>query len=200
MNYLKLFILLYTCLQLSYCNSKNGTSQKEEEISTTDTIQKPLVEVADNGSLRKEVFLKTIASLKSGEWVDSGIVRNILPQSLMALNRVSLTGRKMKQNKATVVITEANFKTNGKMIYVSITDVGNDSTSISSLAPWSAMQFQNIRNDGYEKSIILDGNKIDEQYNSGSHTANLSVIYNGRILVELIGTNCSLEELYTIIK
>lgn len=106
----------------------------------------------------------------------------------------------MKQKDNMVSTTEASYKTNGKLLYITITDAGKDSIYLLTLAPWSAMQFENMRNDGFEKSIIQDGNKIDEKYNSASHTANLSVIYNGRILVDLMGTNCSLEELYTIIK
>ncbi|MEP6793544.1 MAG: hypothetical protein ABJB16_04410 [Saprospiraceae bacterium] len=200
MKYLKLFILLYTCIQLSYCNAKNDTAQKVVDGSTAMPVQMSSAEVTNNGPLNKSVFLKAIASLKSGEVLDTVSLKNMLSQSLMNLNRVSYTGKRVKQKDNMVSTSEANYKTNGKMLYVTITDAGKDSTYLMTLAPWAAMQFQNIRGDGYEKSIILDGSKIDEKYNSASHTANLAVMYNSRILVELIGTNCSVEELYSIIK
>ncbi|MFZ1677939.1 MAG: hypothetical protein WBP41_03170 [Saprospiraceae bacterium] len=200
MKYLRLFILLYTCIQFSYCNSKNDTTQKVADGSTAVADQTSSVEVAGNGALNKSVFLKAIASLKSGEVLDTLQIKNILTPSLMDLNRMSLTGKKVKQKDNMVSTTEASYKTNGKMLYVTITDAGKDSIYLMTLAPWSAMQFQNIRGDGYEKSILLDGNKIDEKYNSASHSANLTVIYNNRILVDMIGTNCNIDELYKIIK
>ncbi len=200
MKYLKLFILLYAGIQLSNCNSKNDTAQKATEGSTAVSTQTSSVELAGNGALRKSIFLKAIASLKSGEVLDTNQIKSILTPNLMDLNRISFSGKKVKQKENMVSTTEAGYKTNGKMLYVTITDVGKDSMYLMTLAPWSAMQFQNIRGDGYEKSKIVDGNKINEQYNSPSHSSKLIAIYNNRILVDIIGTNCNVDELYTIIK
>lgn len=200
MKYLKLFILLYTCVQLSYCNAKNNAAQKADDGNTSIADQKNSKELSTGGPLNKSAFVKAIASLKNGELLDTVSLKNILPPSLLYLTRVSFMGRQVNQSGKMFSTSEANYRTNGKLLYVSITDVGTDSIYLKTLAPWSNMQFQNTRGDGYEKSMIVDGNKIDEKYNSPSNTANLTVIYNGRILVDLLGTNCNVDELYSIIK
>lgn len=197
MKYLKLFILIYTCIQLTYCKSKNDTTQKAVEGNTVVADQKNDEGIANGGPLNKSAFLKAMASLNNGELLDSVSMKNMLPPSLMNLDRISMTGKIVKQNKSVVSTTEVKYKANDKMIYVTITDAGKDSVYLMKLAPWSSMQFQNMRSDGYEKSIIVDGNKIDEKFNSGSHVAYLSVIYDNRILVDLMGVNCSMEELYS---
>ncbi|HZV68324.1 MAG TPA: hypothetical protein VFG10_02240 [Saprospiraceae bacterium] len=192
-------ILIFCFMQLAiFCMCKNDTEKKADNPSAPTVVNTNTS--MQNSSLNKEFFMNAIGNLKSGEVLDSVTLKNILAQKIVDLTRTSLLSKKSEQGGAMVGTSEATYKGENKTLYIKIIDAGGNAGYIRSQAPWSGMQFQNTRDDGYEKSIVVDGNKIKEAFNSGTKQANLTVIYNDRILVNLFGPNVTMEELYMAIK
>lgn len=192
MKYARFLFLLICFVPVTFYMCKNASEKKAGDIQSKD--------VSSSATLNKETFLKVSDSVPRGTPMDSNALIFFLPKTVMGMNRQSVSSITSDANGFPVSNSTVLYNKDDKSLTITITDVSANCESLSNYVPWTKIQFQNIREDGYEKSIEEGGNKFFEKYDVASHLSTLTVIYNLRIIVKLSSAELSMEDLHLLTK
>ncbi|MEO6133441.1 MAG: hypothetical protein ABIQ02_16495 [Saprospiraceae bacterium] len=192
MNYRKIAILLLCFSQLAMlmCKSDGSNTGIGNLLNASKT----------GSSFSRETFLKATESSHGGTAIDSNVLKDALPKTVNGLNRVSISSHNADYQGTIISNSTAIYNKDDKTLKAYIIDLGNSNKAIPDYAPWTKIQYENIRADGYEKSKEEEGNKFFEKFDSTTHESTLIVIYNQRIVLSLSSKELSIGELHLLTK
>jgi hypothetical protein len=91
----------------------------------------------------------------------------------------------------------ATYNDDDRRVEITITDAGGTGMMAMAGAAWASVTIDKANSDGYERTVMIDGNKgFEKETNrNGRLQTELAVIANGRLLVKLEGRDVSMDVL-----
>lgn len=181
------FSLISFMVFLSACNTK----PKAMTITSDDGKSKVSVDVnsvaaASNEMQKKMEELKKLTPLTTDQ------LKTMLPEELIGMKRSSFNANSMMGFAS----AEATYKgdADDKELELSIFDcAGEAGAGIYSLSYWTKMNMQSETDNGYTKTIDLNGQKAVETYDKGSERYELTYVGSDRLLVTVKGEKIGLD-------
>ena len=109
----------------------------------------------------------------------------------------------IKKNGAfgfSVAQAEATYKEDDRSIEVVIVDGGNMGIAKLGVAAWSTVEVDKESDDGYERTIEIDGYKAFEKFDARSGEAELAWLYKNRYIITLKGDGVEGDDLRRALK
>lgn len=139
-------------------------------------------------------------SLSNYEKGDSSLIpferlRNSLPDKILGMPRTHQEGQTTKILGVGLSSAQATYADDDRTIEISMTDTGGFGKSMLSLADWTEFEVNKESDDGYERSIVIDGQKGFERYSKSSRSGELAVMAGNRLVITLKGTGVGPDDL-----
>ena len=151
-------------------------------------------DAASGGALADgELDLKKIESaLARHEAADSSVIsadvlRAAMPDALLGMPRTDLQGQQSEFFGFGMSTAEAAYQESDRKLNISLIDTGGAGSILSSLAGWADMKVDKESEDGYERSVMIDGQKAYERYSKADQSGELLVLAGDRLILSLSG-------------
>lgn len=162
-----------------------GGKKESEETKSTFGALKEYAEKVEELSQKEPVEPVAFQELKE-----------LLPEKLVGLPRTASEGQGSGNLGFQVTMAKGTYSDDEKSLDLDIMDLGGiGGAATAGLAAWTLAETERETEDGYERTIRLDGHKGFERYNSTYKDAELKIFYNDRFLISLEGNNLSMDEL-----
>lgn len=128
------------------------------------------------------------------EPVDFRALKDLLPERLAGLRRVSSEGSRTKMMGVAASKAEAVYEDGrGGRMTVSITDAGTLTGLAAVAVAWINVEIDKEGDSGYERTTTIEGRKAYERYEKATKTGKLDVVAAGRFLVAAEATGLDMK-------
>ena len=128
------------------------------------------------------------------EPVDFRTLKDLLPENLAGLKRVSSEGSRTKVMGIAASTAEAVYQDGkGGRMKVAITDAGTLTGLAAVAVAWINVEIDKEGDSGYERTTTIEGRKAYERYEKASKTGKLDVVAAGRFLVAAESTGLDMK-------
>lgn len=136
-----------------------------------------------------------------GQPVDFHQLEALLPESIRGWKRTHLQGERTGAMGMRISTAEGSYSGDKDAeLQVKLTDMaGVPGAMMMGMVGWKTMQIDRETDDGYEKTTMIGGNKAWEKWDSQSKDAQLKVIVADRFLVDLDGSNTTMDEMQAVL-
>lgn len=172
------------------CNSN------KDKITVKDAEgNKATIDLSDVKDMAKsmEINQGKAADLKKLSPLTMDQLKALIPEEFMGMKRSSFN----TTNAMGVATCNARYKSeDGKELKVEILDcAGEMGANMYSMRFFGLWNFEEENDNGYQKTIELNGDKAIEKFRKNSNRYELTYFSNERFLVNLEGENIGIEEL-----
>jgi Yip1-like protein len=130
---------------------------------------------------------------KTVEPVDFRALKAMLPESLPGMTRSNASGEKNEMTGIQVSTAEADYQDSASgRIHIKISDLGT-LTSLAGMAAAIEPKLDKETDNGYEKTMLVNGRQTHESYDKRSQQGELKVLLDGRFEVELRGKGLQMD-------
>jgi len=173
-------ILSLALLTLASCGGK----KESEETKSTLGALKEFTERAEELSKKEPVEPVNFQELKT-----------IVPEKLGGIPRTEIEATGNTNFGFQLSMVTAVFSDDDKRLKLDIMDLGGvGGAAAAGLAAWTLADTERETQDGYERTIRLDGHKGFEKYNKTNEEGELKIFFNDRFLVSLEGDQMSMDD------
>lgn len=128
------------------------------------------------------------------EPVDFRTLKDLLPENLAGLKRVSSEGSRTKVMGIAASTAEAVYQDGkGGRMKVAITDAGTLTGLAAVAVAWIHVEIDKEGDSGYERTTTIEGRKAYERYEKATKTGKLDVVAAGRFLVAAESTGLDMK-------
>lgn len=180
---LALAVVCSGCMRKKRQEMKEGLRQMQ---AAAEQMQKaaPAMEQAAKA-------MEEAANAAPVEPVDFRELKALLPEELPGLKRTEASGE--KNGAMGMVISQANAQYSsdeGASIRVKIQDMGGMS-GFAAMAQfgWAMQEVDRETETGYEKTVMIGGNKALEKYDRESKSGDIQIMVKSRFMVEIDGSD-----------
>ena len=173
----------------SFGCSKKEKETKKEEVDINNAA-------AAMGKAMNQLVENSKTAAAKGV-VDFHEMKELLPKELPGGFKGELKGSKSGAMGMSVSEVEGQYHTeNGESsISIKMTDMSGTGFGALAHAAWASVDVDNESDDEYEKTTKIDGNKALEKYNKKDKYGSIQIIVDGRISVEVTGSNVKMEQI-----
>ena len=114
-------------------------------------------------------------------------IKAIIPSRLLGMERISHSGEKNGAMGISVSQANAKFKDGEKTLMIDIIDSADMGLAKLGSMAWSALDIDKESDDGYERTLEIEGYKAFEKYNSKTGRSELSWMYKKRYIISFKG-------------
>lgn len=142
-------------------------------------------------------------SFNDGEKVETMNFRDIkatLPSRLLGMDRTEFSGEKNGAFGFSVAQAEATYEEDDERIEVAIVDGGNMGIAKMGVAAWASVEIDKESDEGYERTVKIDGHKAFEKYEERRGVAELVWLYKDRYIISLKGKGVDGDDLRRALK
>lgn len=182
-------LLLAFSIVLAACNNKKS---KEATFVSEDGKTKTTVEMNPDGSVgQMDEMTKKTEELKKLTPLTLDQLKALLPDELAGMKRSNFNAN----SSMGFAVADATYKGDeNKELKLTIWDcAGEAGSGFYTLTYWSQFNMQSESDDGYTKSVELNGGKAIETYRKGQNQYTLMYTANDRLLVSVEGENVGLD-------
>ena len=149
------------------------------------------------GAQKMADAMKDMNEGKKVEPVDFRELKALLPESLPGLTRSNAEGERTGAMGVDVAVASAQYSNeSGTSIDVKISDMGSLSGPMRlATLGWTLAQIDRETDDGYEKTTTFNGYKAFEKYWNSTKHGELSILVEGRFVVEVDGSDCEMSQI-----
>ena len=177
-----------TGLLFAACNNN-----KPKSMTITSEDGKSKVSVDPNSvTATTDKLQKKMEELKKLTPLTTDQLKAMLPEEIMGMKRSNFSANSMMGYAS----AEATYKNDNddKEIELNILDcAGEAGSGIYQLSYWTKMSIQSESDDGYTKTIDLNGDKAVETYEKGSDRYEVTRFISDRLLVSVKGRKTGLD-------
>lgn len=136
---------------------------------------------------------------KAVEPVDFRELKVLLPERAAGMARSEIKGERNAVMGIKVSEATAEYATEeGSSIRIKIMDMGSVSGIVGlATVAWSRAEIDSETETGYEKTTTFSGHKAFEKFDTASKDGQLSILVGGRFVVEVEGSNVTMDQLKT---
>jgi len=140
--------------------------------------------------------IKTDKDLK--EPVNFRSLKKLLPETLAGMPRTDQNGKTTGAMGFKISMAEATYKEGDKKLKVDIVDAGGIGGALMGTAAWSQLEIDEESNDGFKRTIEIDGNKSYQECSNSNSRCQLAMMVAERFVVSLEGRNIDMDKLMEI--
>jgi hypothetical protein len=142
---------------------------------------------------------------KKAEPVDFRKLRDALPEQISILKRTERQGERMSMGEYNVTIARGQYtqKDTGDeapSASIDVQDYGAMPEVLEGLAYWTQVEIDREGDDGYQRTIKLNGHPAMEQYRTQGRDGEVQVLVAGRFFMSFSAHNVSQEQFEQIVK
>ncbi len=127
--------------------------------------------------------------------IASDVLRGSLPDVLLGMTRIDLQGQQSEFFGFGISTAEATYTEGDRKLNVNLIDTGGAGNVLSGLAGWADMKVNKESADGYERSVLIDGQKAYERYSKADQSGELLVLAGDRLIISLTGKGIGPDDL-----
>ncbi len=207
--FLKAFSLAFISLLLFNCGGGSDQNESEENESNEEKEEGISININDenvNVSSLKDALenmektLSESADEEKVEVVDFRKLKDMLPETLIGLKRVSHSGEKGGAFGFKVSKADAKYENDEQQLEIEITDTGGFGLAKMGLAAFNAVEIDKESDHGYEKTYNEEGIKYYEEYDNRYKSGSLKAFINERFLVNMEGDGIEMKDFKSAIK
>ena len=182
--------LLAACVLIA-CNSN-----KTKDTATTEETSKDKTSAGtnseDTNTSSTDAMTQKMEELKKLTPLTTDQLKGMVPEEFMGMKRSNLN----VSSGMGVAAASATYKGDGeKELRVNVYDcAGEAGAGIYSIRYYTLWNFEQSDDNGYQKTIDLNGGKAIEKYSKGNDEYELTYVDNDRLLVTLEGQKMGLDE------
>ena len=207
-------LVLFLCFTLlaftTNCNNSNQESESEEseeidteesnDISININDEKINVSGLQDAVKNMEEALSESTNGEKVEVVDFRKLKELLPEKLLGMERVSHTGEKSGGFGIKVSTAKAKYEDDDKEMEIEITDTGGFGFAKMGLAAFNSVEIDKETDNGYEKTYTEDGIKYYEEFDSRYNSGSLKAFIKKRFFVNIEGDGLEMKDFKNAIK
>jgi gamma-glutamylcysteine synthetase len=177
--------------------------QGEEQSINIDLQEEDLQNLQNNLA---DAFEQASASLREnadGEQVEAMNFRDLkelLPTSLLGMDRTKHQGEKSGAMGFTISQAEAEYQEDDKRLKVQVVDAAQMGMAKLGMVAWTSIEVDKEGDFGYERTTMIDGNKAFEKWDAKTSKGELIILYNDRYIINLDGRNIDGDDLRKALK
>lgn len=186
---------------------QNEDGKKETVNVDLDNIDLDNVDLSGAQESLEEAMNKVAQALgdanSNGEKVETMNFRDIkatLPSRLLGMEQKNISGEKNGAFGFSVAQAEATYEEDDRSLEVVIVDGGSMGIAKLGVAAWASVEVDKESDNGYERTIELDGYKAFEKFNSRNGEAELIWLYKNRYIITLKGDGVEGDDLRRALK
>jgi len=123
------------------------------------------------------------------------VLKSGLPDKLLGMPRSDFKGQTSKFFGLAIATAEAAYKSDDRSVTVNLIDTGGAGAALSQLASWTEIEVDKQSDDGYERTILIDGQKGFERYSQSGKTGELIVLAGNRLIISFTGQGIGPDDL-----
>jgi hypothetical protein len=184
-------VAVLSCSVLLAC----GGDDAQPEV--TSEMQDAAESMASAAQQMQQAAEKMAAANADVALISASSLQDRLPESIDGMARGDSERSETGTMGFKISSATATYSDDARSLEITLTDVGGTGMLAAMGAAWAMVDLDRSSNDGYEKTVTIDGNRgyeKEERYDGGRNTE-LSVIVGGRLLVKLDGTNVAMDVL-----
>jgi hypothetical protein len=187
-----LFSAIASLFFLCGCTGKRAEQEKAE--NAPGNAAEALHQLTDKA--------KDIKDKGTAEPIDFRKLKTLFPEKVGGLSRTETSGEKNGAMGFTISRAEARYSGDGgASAHLEILDTGGVAgAGTMALATWAMADIDKETKTGYEKTTKLEGYKAFEKYDRPGKSGELNVLVADRFVINISGSNLSVEQLKSILK
>lgn len=203
--YLSLITLIFS---LSACSNDNpATEENTDDISTsvnTDNDDDESVNININSNDVQDALNQLSQQLQGGDENSDVKIMNfrdikaIFPDRLLGIDRSELNGSSTNIAGFQMSEADATYEDGDRKIDIQVMDMSKMGIAALSQATWAQMDIDRESDDGYERTLDIDGDKAYEKWEEDRERGSLFLFYKGRYMVNIDAEGISMNQLKTI--
>lgn len=142
--------------------------------------------------------IKTDKDIK--EPVNFRNLKELLPEELAGMSRTKHSGKTTGAMGFKISMAEASYKEDDQRLDVNIVDAGGVGTALMGNAMWSKLEIDEESDDGFKRTIEIDGNKSYQECSNNNKRCQLAMMVADRFVLSLEGRNVDMDQLMKIAK
>ncbi len=192
--------LLLTACGGSAESATESSSASETTSSAEETPSEDPAERMAKAAGEMQEAMKKMNKGEEVEVVDFREMKKVLPESMIGLPRTDYTGEKTGAFGMKVSSAGAAYEEGDKRIDINIADTGGMGMAMMGLAAWSQVDVERETEDEYERTIMIDGHKAYEKYNSRTRSGQTSIIIGDRLVINVEVENLTDKEMSQVVR
>jgi hypothetical protein len=130
------------------------------------------------------------------ESLPTDTIKQFLPETLAGLPRRSVSAERNQAVGMQISEGKARYAAEGggPELSLEITDLGG-ARGVMMLAAWANIESEKQTDDGYEKTLKLDGRMVQEQWNSRDSSGEFSMVLAERFIAKVSGRDTSMDQI-----
>lgn len=195
---LRLLLLMLLIGIFSACSS--GSEPEAETETTEEPAENNVADAAENMQDAAKQLSEALQSMTgSGEKVEVVDFRDLkakLPESLVGMERTEFEGERSGAFGFNVSTASATYRNEDRdqRLEIELIDAGGIGFAQMATSAWAMADIDRETEDGYERTITVDGEKAFEKFDRPSGSYELVVIRKDRYIVNVEGRGLSQEQ------
>ncbi len=193
-----LFLLVASLLMVACGGSQADTADETPPESSTESSSNDSDEptsLSDAAEKMENAIREaTNTEGKKAEVVDFRELKAKLPETMLGMPRTDFSGERSGGFGFNVSQASATYEEGDRRLEVQIVDSGGLGFLKMATAAWTMAEIDRESDDGYERTISIDGNKAYEKYDNRSGRFELTVIVKDRYLASINAEGLSASE------
>lgn len=177
--------------------------QGEEESINIDLKEEELQNLQNNLADAFQQASESLRENTDGEQVEVMNFRDLkelLPTSLLGMDRTRHQGEKSGAMGFTISQAEAVYEEDDKRLKVQVVDAAQMGMAKLGMVAWTSVEIDKEGDFGYERTIMIDGQKAFEKWNANTSKGELIILYQDRYILTLDGRNVDGDDLRKALK
>jgi hypothetical protein len=197
MDFQKLYFpLLLAALFMVACGSPGNEEALREETKDNTSADAPQTIEEAFDEVRKDLN----GEEASKELVNFRALKDLMPSSLLGMDRTTHDGEQVKAFGMELSTAKAKYKAGSRTVEVNIVDFAGITAVLSGMASWADIEVDRESDDGFERTLEIDGYKAFEKYDTKGKYGELSVIVDGRFVVSIKGRNLEASDMREVLR
>lgn len=186
-------LMIATCVLVVACGG-----DKEAEVA--EQPAESMADAATQMSQAAEQMGKAAQQMAAGQASDVPLIpaqtlQERFPKSIDGMERYESEREESGVMGMKVSVASARYRDDTRSLEITMTDAGGTGMLAAMGAAWAMVDVDRTREDGYERTVTIDGNRgfESERRYDGGVDSELQVMVGGRLLVKLDGSGVSMD-------
>ncbi len=210
---IQILLMAITFIGFTACSTQTAEEKRKEELAESagelaESAQDLVEQLGSNAGGTVADAMKgleeTVNKIKSDkdlkEPVNFRNLKELLPEELAGMSREKHSGKTTGAMGFKISMAEASYQDGDQKLDVNIVDAGGVGTALMGNAMWSKLEIDEESDDGFKRTIEIDGNKSYQECSDNNKRCQLAMMVNDRFVVSLEGRNIDMDQLMRIAK
>jgi hypothetical protein len=178
-------------------SQENDTSASENQdgVITIETEDGNVTIDANELEAAMDEFKASMDDQADVEVMNFRELKAVLPDRLLRMDRTEHTGETTGAFGMKFSTAEATYEDGDRRLEIVIMDAAKMGVAQLGAALWTQVEIDRESDDGYERTITIDGHRGYEKFDTRSGDAELAIFYKDRYLITLDGRQLDMDDL-----